>query len=887
MTTENDMPTVLLYCGHTVRQEVRSGIQRVVVEAARALIGRCNLRLVKWDVLDGQLRDLDLRDLRALFRSDDPPIGPHPACHRVRYRFVDTVENPETAWLLNPEIFYFADRGTLQFAAMRAQCAEAGIRSAAVFYDLIPAVEPAYAAGRPPHLEYMVELALCDRIFPISHFSAASLMEFLADETELSVKQLDAIRARVIPAPLGEYREGEAWGQTLTVSSSAPLPHMVMVGTIEPRKQQVRLLKALNDARRRHPELENLTIDLFGSLHPDCATALHAEIRRNPHIHYHQYAPEAEVAAAYERASFSAFVSAHEGYGLPIVESLQRGVPCLTASFGAMAEVANEGGCLTVDTLDDQAMVQGVLRMLNEPELIADLKRDIAKRPRFSWSDYVELMLVAFRDATAAQQRAEEAFRAAALEYCSAPSATALATDLHGVTWKITDNAADAAASTDRESGERASFLLFRELNGANIEDVAAADVLLTAHPEAEATIIEAAERESVRRILPPSAFFGMAASAEAVERAIAMTCQRARALALHDKTDMRCTMLRAFWSEIPHPPEKLAIVLSTFNRAGFIEHNVEWLLNQIDSRGLSVRCVVVDNASTDDSFHRLQRFVHHPRFSLVENPNNVGMLGNLHVCGGRLFAPYVWLTGDDDYIVPGRIEAVLEAIDSTPGLPLMVHNFAVYHRMQFSPTDHATQFLAEMQRLAPDPRGDGVRPINKIAEEHDNLFTAIYPLVFRADVLAACFDYPFTGIPFGDLTECVPTTKLLLGSYAYCAARWFAEVGIVGNAHNSWSAHRPRWHLVLMPLVLQLARDSGVDEEKVWTWLKVHDALFEDAVSISIDRSETANIHVPEDLNRAQWCFRKAFALDERLALAAPASIKQWVSGVKAPAIH
>jgi glycosyltransferase involved in cell wall biosynthesis len=339
----------------------------------------------------------------------------------------------------------------------------------------------------------------------------------------------------------------------------------------------------------------------------------------------------------------------------------------------------------------------------------------------------------------------------------------------------------------------------------------------------------------------------------------------------------MKRRLLEDYWQELPHSPAKLAIVLSTYNRGSFVEHNIEWVLGQIDRDQLPVRCIVVDNASTDDTHARLQRFVGHPNFMLIENASNVGMLGNLRVCASGLFAPYVWLTGDDDFIVPGRIQAVLDAIERSPGVPLMVHNFAVYHRGGFGPNDRASHFLNEMHMLAPHPTPEGIRPVNDIAGEHDNLFTAIYPLVFRCDVLAACFDHPFTGIPFCDLTECVPTSKLLLGSYRYADAIWFAEVGIVGNAHNSWSSHRPRWHLVLMPLVLQLARDAGVEPKKVWRWLELHKNLFDEAVDICKSANKTAHLQLPNDLAFAEWCFRQKIEMDEQLRLAVPARVEHW----------
>jgi hypothetical protein len=105
----------------------------------------------------------------------------------------------------------------------------------------------------------------------------------------------------------------------------------------------------------------------------------------------------------------------------------------------------------------------------------------------------------------------------------------------------------------------------------------------------------------------------------------------------------------------------------------------------------------------------------------------------------------------------------------------------------------------------------------------------------------------------------------------------WFAEIGIVGNAHNSWSAHRPRWHLVLMPQVLQLARDAGVDPDRAWEWLRSHAALFEDSVDMCTSKEVAAHLDVPHDLTFAEWCFRQKFELDDGLRLAVPSVITQW----------
>lgn len=877
--------TILLVCENTVNMQFRSGVQRVVVETARALASRCTLRLVKWDAIDGQLRDLDADDLRKLFGDDFPPgIAAHPACHRVAFRFVDTIEDPHNSWLLYTEVPHEIIKGAQKLASMRAQCREVGVRSAIIFYDLIPVLEQPYIGSRPTHLEYMIEALLCDCILPISHFSKDSLLEFVEQSAKLEQVQLVNLRRRIIAAPLGEFREGDEWSLAAHVTvgqADTGSPKMIMIGTVEPRKQQVRLLKAINNARERFPELDVLEIDVFGSLHPACAHEFHAERARNCRINYHNYAPDEEIEWAFSKAWFSAFASLHEGYGLPIIESLRHGVPCLTASFGAMAEVASDGGCLLVDTLDDHEMVKGVRRMLSDADLAIELKEGIASRPKRSWGDYAAQIIDELSCLSQRDRAAEAAFVEALGHLVQAGRGTDSTVQLHGVTWTITVDPAHAASAVDRADGKSAALLLLEGVpSKAQIATITQADILAGNKATQRAAVIAAANQAHLGQLLPPNAFFGPQAIEEATTEAIALSRVRGAAHAVRDETTLRRRLFEAYWGELPHPPEMLAIVLSTYNRGAFVEHNVEWLLGQIDRDNLPVRCVVVDNASTDDSVRRLQRFVGHPRFTLVENANNVGMLGNLRVCAAGLFAPYVWLTGDDDFIIPGRIQSVLDAIDNTPGVPLMVHNFAIYHRAAFTLNDQASHFLNEMHRLAPDPAPGGIRPINAIAGEHDNLYTAIYPLVFRCDVLAACFDYPFTGIPFGDLTECVPTSKLLLGSYRYADAMWFDEVGIVGNAHNSWSGHRPRWHLVLMPLVLQLARDAGVDPDSVWCWLKSHKNLFDEAVDICCSKSDTAHLELPHDIAFGEWCFRQEIKLDERLRLAAPTRVERWSAG-------
>jgi glycosyltransferase involved in cell wall biosynthesis len=82
------------------------------------------------------------------------------------------------------------------------------------------------------------------------------------------------------------------------------------------------------------------------------------------------------------------FTSLHEGYGLPVAESLAYGTPTLTTEYGSTAEIAAEGGALTVDPRDDDALVGAMRRLLTDDALIEQLAADARQRPTRTWDDY-------------------------------------------------------------------------------------------------------------------------------------------------------------------------------------------------------------------------------------------------------------------------------------------------------------------------------------------------------------------------------------------------------------------------------------------------------------------------------------------------------------------
>lgn len=852
---------VLVFCQATAAAVHHSGIHRVSVELVRALSDMVPTSLVCWDTMEGQLRFMDHRETLAVFRDGIPDGIRAPLQARsVQHRFGDLIFE-KNVHLLFPEISYHLPRGNEMLSRIIAQCREYRIPVSGIYYDAIPVTNASYSELRRPHIDYLTELTRFDRLFPISRFSSDAFMQIFRS-AGVAKDDLENFQDRVQPILLPE-------GQNRPRAATAVRDGLLMVGTVEPRKQQLQVMQAINTLRDSCPAIASMRVDVVGALHPDTARPFLKEIARNPLATFHNQIGDYAVEALYDRAAFSVFASYDEGYGLPIAESLVRGVPCLTASFGSMVEIACGGGCLTVDVMDADELQSALRLMAEDTALLACLQEQISTRIFRTWQDYARDVLDGMIGACSVWPKRTQvtlpqplAFAKIALD-ASGKSAT------DSLTWMVGAPADHPGAVHVVATAWTGPAQDIGRMSKADFDELCAADVLGVNSDAALDEICTRARNEGLQGLLPTHVVTEVR-SDDLVSGTYDALCQaaqsKARRLKFASEERLYCQVRRHFAPQGETELPILSLVISTYNRSTFVQANAGWLADQIERFKGKVTLTVVDNASTDDSWARLQELQNRAHVWLVQNPTNVGMLGNLRVCSTLPLARHVWVTGDDDFITSETLDAVVAHLEQNPGMVLGVVNFAVYHRHVLSPYDTPKLLQSEGISLSKNPAPDGIRRVCDIAGEHDNLFTAVYPIIFRSDVLAACFNYSFQGVPFVDLVESVPTTKIILESYGQCEASWFSSVGTVGNAHNSWSRHRPRWHALLMPLVIELARDAGVDQQKLRCWADAHWALFEEATVIARGQDMPVHFDGDTDLQPGRRVFLKPVVVADDL---------------------
>ena len=160
---------------------------------------------------------------------------------------------------------------------------------------------------------------------------------------------------------------------------------VLSVGAIQRRKNIARLVEAFEYAP---PGWKLL---LAGSLGFD-SEAGRGRIERSPRkqdIQMLGYVSASELEDLYQRASILAFPSLDEGFGMPVLDAMARGVPVLTSNVSAMPEVVGEAALL-VDPTDVQSIAEGLQRLATNSDLRDTLVRaGIARAKEFTWEKSV------------------------------------------------------------------------------------------------------------------------------------------------------------------------------------------------------------------------------------------------------------------------------------------------------------------------------------------------------------------------------------------------------------------------------------------------------------------------------------------------------------------
>ena len=234
------------------------------------------------------------------------------------------------------------------------------------------------------------------RIITVSSQARDDLVRILRVPAERVTVIPEAAAPSFRPASLAEQRRVRA-------AHGLHKPYLLYVGTLEPRKNLIRLIRAWHMLRQRRAIPQQLVLvgapgwqyrPIFAEAHRlGCADDLI----------FAGYLPRDDLPGLYSAADAFAFPSLAEGFGLPVLEAMACGAPTLISDIGALREVT-AGAALAVNPRDTAAISAALERLLSDEPLRRELSAaGIARAASFSWQRTARETLAVYKAAVARQ----------------------------------------------------------------------------------------------------------------------------------------------------------------------------------------------------------------------------------------------------------------------------------------------------------------------------------------------------------------------------------------------------------------------------------------------------------------------------------------------------
>jgi glycosyltransferase involved in cell wall biosynthesis len=224
--------------------------------------------------------------------------------------------------------------------------------------------------------------ANADALVTVSEHTARDLVAFT---------RADPNRVHVIPLA-ASLPEASAEPGEVIERLKVPRRYLLFVGVLEPRKNLVRLVRAY----RRAVAAGGLphALVLAGPMGWHSRQLLREVATPGPgDVVLTGRVGARELDALYRGASAFAYVSLYEGFGLPVLEAMVRGVPVVTSAVSSLPEVAGDAALL-VEPRSTGQLADAIERVLAEEDLAARLSAaGRARAASFSWERTARMTL--------------------------------------------------------------------------------------------------------------------------------------------------------------------------------------------------------------------------------------------------------------------------------------------------------------------------------------------------------------------------------------------------------------------------------------------------------------------------------------------------------------
>jgi glycosyltransferase involved in cell wall biosynthesis len=162
-------------------------------------------------------------------------------------------------------------------------------------------------------------------------------------------------------------------------------PYILYVGSVEPRKNLLRLLDAYQELLKWSERWRLVIVGARNYWKSSPVAQKVEQLGLGGQVKFTGYVPDEDLPALYNGADLFCFPSLYEGFGLPVLEAMACGTPVVTANSSSLPEVAGEAALL-VDPYNVAEIAAAMRRVLEDPQLAEVLRqRGLKRSAQFTW----------------------------------------------------------------------------------------------------------------------------------------------------------------------------------------------------------------------------------------------------------------------------------------------------------------------------------------------------------------------------------------------------------------------------------------------------------------------------------------------------------------------
>ena len=173
---------------------------------------------------------------------------------------------------------------------------------------------------------------------------------------------------------------------------------VLFVGTVEPRKNLLTLVRAFDQILRQTSRRPQLVVAGAEGWLMDELLAFIKESAIGDRLRFTGYLDDDDLRALYSSCAVFVYPSIYEGFGLPPLEAMACGAPVIASNIATFRETLGSAAQL-IELNDVEALSRSIVEVLDDEDLRRGLsRRGLEQAAKFSWERTAQLTLEVYRE---------------------------------------------------------------------------------------------------------------------------------------------------------------------------------------------------------------------------------------------------------------------------------------------------------------------------------------------------------------------------------------------------------------------------------------------------------------------------------------------------------